>query len=190
MQKEFMLKEIEMLIGERDRRSRQQFEYIRLNLINIGVLSLFAVFKLFDSDSQISFDYQEHSIFIFSIMAVLSVISITLFLLWIDDALTIGAIDRFLDRKEQSLDHEGDVYWFEYRRQVNKSGAFMAKKWIFNIAILFSFVFPPFLFAIFGALHTVLTIPIWVQIAGGLSFFIILIIPMIVWRRFTKRLYG
>jgi len=190
IEKDVLLKQIEMLMQEKVRRSRQQFEYVRLSLVNVGILSLFGVFSVIAGNDQINANIQENSTFLFALMCVLTLLSVTLFLFWIDDALTIGGIDRFLAVKEEKVDTKGEIYWFEYRNGLNKTRPFLFKKWVFNTAVVLSFISPPFLFAIFTVLHQVLVVPFWTQVVGGVLFFMILTLPLIIWRRFTKRLYG
>ena len=187
--KDILVHELDMLRQEKLRRSRQQFECVRLSLVNVGVLSFFGVFSVLAKEEAFT-RISENATFVFAIMCVLTLISITLFLFWIDDALTIAGIDRYFLRKEEQVDTEGDMYWFEYRQQLNKTGAFIVKKWIFNLAVILSFVSPPFLFLIFTALHTALQIPQYVQIGAGFAFFLVLVTPLYMWRKFTKRLYG
>ncbi|MEO0574488.1 MAG: hypothetical protein AAF004_03430 [Pseudomonadota bacterium] len=182
--------ELEMLRQEKLRRSRQQFEYVRLSLINVGVLSFFGIFSVLGQDEDMFARIVENSTFVFALMCVLTVLSVTLFLFWVDDALSIAGIDRFLYQKEKQVDNTGDAYWYEYREQLNRTGAFRAKKWIFNAGVLLSFVSPPFLFLIFAALHTALQIPTYVQIGGAVMFFLMLVTPLVLWRKFSKRLYG
>ncbi|MEM8981763.1 MAG: hypothetical protein AAGC71_01960 [Pseudomonadota bacterium] len=188
--KDILLHELEMLRQEKLRRSQQQFEYVRLSLINVGVLSFFGVFSVLAEDTAVFSRITENATFVFALMCVLTIISVTLFLFWIDDALTIAGIDRFLLRKEEQVDVHGDAYWFEYRSQLNKTTAFIVKKWLFNLAVLLSFVSPPFLFLIFAALHTALQIPQYIQVAGAVAFFLILVTPLALWRKFSRRLYG
>lgn len=190
LDKEILLREIDLVREERLRRSKQQFEYVRLSLINVGVLSLFGVFSVISKDVAVAENIAANARFMFALMAVLTVISVTLFLFWVDDAITIGGLDRFLLHKEESVDTKGDLYWFEYRQQLNKTMPFQVKKWVFNLAIVLSFVCPPFLFGVFALLHDLLEIPVWVQITGATCFLMLLLIPLWIWRRFTKRLYG
>ncbi len=188
--KDILLHELDMLRQEKLRRSQQQFEYVRLSLINVGVLSFFGIFSVLAQDENLFARITENSTFVFALMCVLTILSVTLFLFWIDDALTIAGIDRFLYHKEQQVDTKGDAYWYEYRSQLNRTNAFIAKKWIFNLGVMLSFVSPPFLFLIFAALHTALQIPTYVQIAGGIAFLMILVTPLVLWRKFSRRLYG
>ncbi|WP_306150915.1 hypothetical protein [Roseovarius sp. MMSF_3281] len=190
IEKDIMLNELAMLREEKNRRSRQQFEYVRLSLINVGVLSFFGIFSVVVGGGEVAQKIMQNAAFVFALMCVLTVISITLFLFWIDDALTIAGIDRFLFRKEQSVDTKGDVYWYEYRQHLNKTAAFRVKKWVFNLAVILSFISPPFLFGLFTLIHTMLQIPWWVQLSGGVMFFMVLATPLLMWRRFTRRLYG
>lgn len=190
IEKDIMLSELTMLREERLRRSRQQFEYVRLSLINVGVLSFFGIFSVATGGDELTRKLTENSTFIFALMAVLTLASITLFLFWIDDALTIAGIDRFFKIKEEAVDLKGDIFWYEYRDGLNKTRVFAVKKWIFNLAVVMSFVSPPFLFMVFSMLHTMLLIPLWVQISGGVFFFMTLLIPLMIWRAFSKRLYG
>ncbi|MGQ3486073.1 hypothetical protein [uncultured Roseovarius sp.] len=190
IEKDIMLNELTMLREERARRSRQQFEYVRLSLINVGVLSFFGIFSVVAGGGEVAEKVSENAAFVFALMCVLTIISITLFLFWIDDALTIAGIDRFLMRKERSVDTKGDVYWYEYRQHLNRTAAFRIKKWIFNLAVVLSFISPPFLFGLFTIIHTMLQIPVWVQVSGGVFFFFVLVTPLLMWRRFTRRLYG
>ncbi|MCZ0813950.1 MAG: hypothetical protein ACQEVT_10625 [Pseudomonadota bacterium] len=190
IEKDILLHELTMLREEKARRSRQQFEYVRLSLINVGVLSFFGIFSVVAGGGEVAQKVAENAAFVFALMCVLTVVSITLFLFWIDDALSIAGIDRFLLWKERSVDDRGDVYWFEYRQQLNRTASFRLKKWIFNLAVVLSFVSPPFLFGLFTVIHTMLQIPWWVQLAGGAFFFVLLVTPLLMWRRFSRRLYG
>ena len=190
LEKDIMLGELAMLREERGRRSRQQFEYIRLSLLNVGVLSFFGIFSVVMGEDDLAAKVAGNATFVFALMAVLTLVSITLFLFWVDDALTIAGIDRFFMTKEESVDTKGDIYWYEYRQGLNITMVFKVKKWVFNIGVILAFISPPFLFLVFSALHTLLHIPIWVQVAGGLFFFSALMIPLLIWRSYTKRLYG
>lgn len=190
VEKDILLKQFDMLLEEKSRRSRQQFEYVRLSLVNVGILSLFGVFSVISGNDEINLNIQSNSTFLFALMCVLTLLSITLFLLWIDDALSIGGIDRFMATKERQIDTKGDLYWYEYRKKLNGTRPFIFKKWVFNTAIVLSFISPPFLFAIFTVLHNVLSVPLWAQAVGGGAFFMVLILPLLIWRKFTKRLYG
>lgn len=182
--------ELDMLRQEKLRRASQQFEYVRLSLINIGVLSFFGIVSVAFESEDLFTKLSENGSFVFALMCVLTVVSITLFLFWIDDALTIAGIDRYLTHKEEQVDKSGDVYWYEYRRGLNSTASFIVKKWIFNLAIVLSFISPPFLFLMFSLLHTALQIPVWAQLASGGAFLVLLVVPLIIWRSFSRRLYG
>lgn len=141
IEQEILLAEINLVTNERLRRSKQQFEYIRLNILNVGIISIFGILKIVDVDAGIASALLDNHKILISMMVVLSVISTTLFLFWVDDALTIAAIDRFLQQKEESVDKSGNLYWYEYREGINSTSIFQMKKWIFNIAVFMSFIF-------------------------------------------------
>ncbi|GGO62931.1 hypothetical protein SAMN05444398_13015 [Roseovarius pacificus] len=53
IEKDIMLNELTMLREERARRSRQQFEYVRLSLINVGVLSFFGILSVVSENAPV-----------------------------------------------------------------------------------------------------------------------------------------
>lgn len=190
IERDLLLKEIDLVKEERLRRSRQQFEYIRLNIINVGILTVFAILKLVDIDTSLTNEIMKYQSIFLSMMIVLMLISIILFLFWLDDAFTIAGFDRFLMNIEKKIDKSGNLYWYEYRDGLNKSLAFKMKKYIFNVAIFLSFVFPPLFSLVIIALLEIIIVPDYVLVAVTLFGFLLLFIPFYVWRRFTKRLYG
>lgn len=190
LEKELLLKEIDIIKDERLRRSRQQFEYIRLNIINVGILTVFGILKLVDIDTAMTNEVMKYQSIFLSIMTVLVLVSITLFLFWLDDAFTIAGFDRFLMKIEEKIDKSGDLYWYEYRDALNKTFAFKLKKYIFNIAVFLSFVFPPLFSLIIIILLKVVVLPHYVIVGIAVFGFMVLFIPFFVWRKFTKRLYG
>jgi len=119
-----LTKEIELLKDERNRRSNNQFQYIRINLINIGVMFISSF--LFKRDA---FEHIDTSFYI-SFITILSLLSITLFLMWIDDAFTIAGIDKFFQYCEKKYSVDG---WYAYRKIVlNKTNTFKFKAYILD----------------------------------------------------------
>ncbi|MEL6862095.1 MAG: hypothetical protein AAGL11_09670 [Pseudomonadota bacterium] len=189
-EKTVLSQQVDFLHQERLRRSKQQFEYVRLNLINVGILSLFGVLGVLSKDTGIASKLIEDATFLFALAGVFTIISATLFLFWIDDAITIAGMDRFLAMNEKRVDKSGDLYWYEYRDQLNKTTPFTFKKWAFNTAVFLAFICPPFLFVFFNLLFSMVEIPImgWIVFIGACAVF--LITPLWAWRKFSKRLYG
>ena len=190
LENDILMKQIDLLNEERLRRSRQQFECVRMNLISVGVVSVSGIYSVVGASTDTLDAVSNNASIIFAMMVVLTTISATLFLFWVDDAITIAGIDRFLRTKEKSVDTHGDLYWYEYRAQLNLTRYFQVKKWIFNFAIFFAFLCPPLLCGIFITMLELIHIPLWLLLVGGAFCVVFLITPLWIWRNFTKRLYG
>ena len=173
-----LIKEIELLKDERNRRSNNQFQYIRINLINIGVMFISSF--LFKRDMFQTIDTN----FYISFISILSLLSLTLFLMWIDDAFTIAGIDKFFQDCEKKYNVDG---WYAFRKRVlNSTKTFKFKAHIFNIAVLMSFVFPPLI-----AAFLLLVSDINIYIIDIFFAFIILLLFALFynWRKFSKDIY-
>lgn len=187
---ELTQRQMEMVREERLRRSRQQFEYVRLNLINVGVLSLFAIFGASSGDvggilAKISADK-----IVLSLMVVLALVSTTLFFLWMDDAISIAGFDHYLKEVEETHALEGGAYWFAHREKLNKTAVFSLKHWLFNTAVLLAFVCPPIILLLFILLAKGPDLPA-IALFGLFTLIVFLLLgPFFIWRFFSRRLYG
>lgn len=178
MNDSLLLKEIDLLKDERNRRSNNQFQYIRLNLVNIGVMFISAF--LFKKDAFQTIDAN----FYISFISILSLLSLTLFLMWVDDAFTIAGIDKFFQYCEEKYNIYG---WYAFRKEtLNSTKTFKFKSYIFNVAVLMSFVFPPMIAAL---LLFVANINIYVTDAFFASILLLLFTLFYNWRRFSKDIY-
>lgn len=188
--KDFRTAQFSMIFQERLRRSSQQFQYVKLSLINVGLLSVVGAF----SSGKITADQTPFvgnaSTFVIAFMLILSMISLVLFLLWIDDAILIGGIDNFLKHSEGKIfEVDKGLSWFLYREELNKTKAFKVNKHFFNLAIVISFVSPPFLISVFILLQEIDKIPMWVPVSGICIIIIFLVSLLAMWRKFTKNIY-
>jgi len=109
MKETILTKELELLKDERNRRSNNQFQYIKINLINIGTM-LFSTF-LFKYDLLLKNINEK---FFISFILILLILSLILFLMWIDDAFTIAGIDKYFLYNEKKEKVKG---WYIFRRQ-------------------------------------------------------------------------
>ena len=182
--------QLEMMREERLRRSRQQFEYVRLNLINVGVLSLFALFGLSDGGADNLLVGMLSDKIIFALMTVLALISLTLFLFWMDDAITIAGIDHYFGAIERHHGLEDGVYWYAHREKLNAERVFGLKHWIFNTAVILAFVSPPVFLFLFILLVKAPSLPPVVTLILFGVVLALLLTPFFAWRWYTKRLYG
>lgn len=135
----------------------------------------------------------------------ISVIVFVLMLLWLDDAISIAGMERFLQDREKSLDtnttankkqNSEDPYflngWYWYRENnLNPSRLFSFKARIYDTAVFLSFGFPLLLILTSSIVlpDKPTTVSLTVLILSSLLLIISLIIVTF-WRYQTKNLYN
>jgi len=178
MKENILIKEQELLKDERHRRSNNQFQYIRINLINIGTMLISSFIFKYDLFQKIDKN------FYIGFISILSLLSLILFLMWIDDALTIAGIDKFFLYCEKKFGVDG---WYNFRkRELNSTNTFQFKAYIFNIAIFISFVFPPLIAAF---LFVIVNINIYIIYTFFVFIILVLFSLFYNWRKFSKDIY-
>lgn len=180
-----------MLFQDRTRRSAQQFQYVKLSLINVGLLSIIGAFSAISRSAQVADVFATGPTFVISLMVVLALLSAVLFCFWLDDAITIAGIDKFLKEAEiEIFESEMEDACFVYRESLNKTKAFQVKKVLFNFGIFLAFSSPPFLIGAFVLMQGLEDAPRWVPYAGMALLLLVLAFPILVWRNFSKDIYG
>lgn|GEM_PF-6117458 len=182
--------ELEFVREERLRRSQQQFEYIKMSLISLTVSMLVGVLGLIGQSAAKETALLAMQGYVLPIALVLSIISFTLFLFWIDDALTIAGLDRFMRHVEERVEGPQTILYYGFRDHLNQSRAFKLKRWIFDTAILVTFFSPPALFAIFVLTFNRVHVPDWIFAMIMAAILAILAVPLLLWRRMVRSLYG
>jgi hypothetical protein len=194
--------EYSLLSEERTRRSNEQTEYLKFVLI--GIIGQFGIFLLqFLTEENSIFDKinkVDLNIALLSVSAGVVVLTTILFLLWLDHALTISAIDKYFRKKEEQNDILG---WYRFRENYSKSTFFRfiglkinlmnLKIKIFRFAIFISFLISPALFVLISTVSSSLDEykeVIKILIYSSFSIFaIILFLGLLVWSFSGRGIY-
>lgn len=81
--------------------------------------------------------------------------------------------------------------WYDDRtRKLNGTKGFRTMGTVFAVAILVCFALPAVIGVVFRQSDKVLAIPMWVSVFGGLVFAIALLLPFLIWRKFSGSPYG
>jgi hypothetical protein len=154
-----------LLTEERIRRSSEQTEYLKFVLIGIiGQFAIF-VFGLLNDDNNIfnKIDKETLESVLLMVSAGVVVLTTLIFMFWLDHALTISVIDRFLKKKEQQ---NGILGWYTFRENYSKKTYFKFlgikfnlmkfKIQLFQFSIFLSFLIPPILFIMIASISSIL----------------------------------
>jgi hypothetical protein len=148
--------EYSLLAQERHRRSSEQTDFIKIVLIGIAAQVGIMLLEIINFNNQIinNINQEKIELFLYLTSGLVVLISVTLFLFWLDHALTILMIDKYLKQKELEVKEEG---WFAFRESFSKNtkikGLFKTelevtriKIFFFQTAILASFLTPSIIF--------------------------------------------
>jgi hypothetical protein len=148
--------EYSLLAQERHRRSSEQTDFIKIVLIGIAAQMGIMLLEIVNFNNLILSDINQEKIelFLYLVSGLVVLISVTLFLFWLDHALTILMIDKYLKQKETDVQEKG---WFAFRETFSKNtkikGLFgtelevtRIKIFFFQLAVLISFLTPSMIF--------------------------------------------
>ena len=154
-----------LLAEERVRRSSEQTEFLKFVLIGIvGQFAIF-IFGLINDDNNIfeKIDKETLDSVLLMVSAGVVVLTTLIFMFWLDHALTISVIDRFLKKKEQQNEILG---WYTFRENYSKKTYFKFlgiefnlmkfKIQVFQFSIFLSFLIPPILFIMIASINSIL----------------------------------
>lgn len=188
-QREFLLRQIEFVREERLRRSSQQWEYVRISMINNGVITLFGVTGIIYENSN-TIDQNQLFVLFLIMLVGFYFISFILYLLWYDDAITIGGIDNFIRSKEEEIQNDESPFWHGYRDKfLNSKRSFRRKKLAFNLAIPLAFSSPVVMVIIFYFGFQMDHLPGWTVVLIIILLCSLFIVPILGWRSDNKK-YG
>ncbi|MBE0497458.1 MAG: hypothetical protein IBX45_13660 [Campylobacterales bacterium] len=148
--------EYSLLAQERHRRSSEQTNFIKIVLIGIAAQVGIVLLEIINFNNLLldSINQEKIELFLYLVSGLVVLVSVTLFLFWLDHALTILMIDKYLKQKELDVKKEG---WFAFREAFSKNtkikGLFgselevtRVKIFFFQIAVLISFLTPSVIF--------------------------------------------
>jgi hypothetical protein len=195
--------EYALLAQERHRRSSEQTSFIKIVLVGIAVQIGMILVEIINSNSTFLNDIEQEKIelFLYLINGLIVLISVTLFLFWLDHALTILMIDKYLKQKELDTNESG---WFAFREAYSRNTkikGFFGKKleltrikiFFFKTAILISFLTPSvvffFMFIFSSYLESNLPFVKIVTLCLFMIIFLLLIYGIRTWINSTQNVY-
>jgi hypothetical protein len=162
-------KEYNAIVTVIDRRSQSQERFLLFNLTSSGVIFSVILDGIVKDNT---------------ILLIIPFISFILYLLWIDHAITIAALEKYI--KEKNGLKNG---WYYYREQLNKQKIMKLKKHLYNLSVSLGFTGPSISAMAMYLWNRLDEIAITLLIID-LTLIVIQILFLIIWRRYSKDLYG
>jgi hypothetical protein len=160
-------KEINTIISFINRRSQSQEKLLLYNLTTSALIFSVVLQGLIRDNS---------------ILLIIPVVSFLLYLLWIDHAITIAALEKYL--KNQSI-----IGWYFHREDINKQKIFILKKYVYNCGVGLGFIGPSIISIFIYTFRSFSQIAV-IFLILGILLTIIQLSLLFIWRKYSKELYG